>query len=165
MGSGKTTFGKKVAAKLKFQFTDLDEVVCRNTNTSSIKDLVEEKGFDLFREIENKSLKTLSIHQMVISTGGGTPCFYDNLAWMKANGRVVFLDVSEDIIFSRLKTTNMDERPLLKGLDEEGLRKFIHDKRGERLPFYREADIIFDPVNNKMDVLLDLLQEENRLKT
>src|ERR1043165_197353 len=148
MGAGKTTFGKKLANKLQFTFLDLDEEIARRQNAESVQQLIDKNGFYWFRAVESETL---------ISTGGGTPCHFDNLEWMKRRGKVIFLDVDEGILLSRLKTTNLHERPLLKDLDEEGLKNFIHDKLEERLPIYRQADIIFDPVKQKIEELVAAL--------
>jgi shikimate kinase len=155
MGSGKTTFGKKLAAKLKYRFIDLDEELCKKYNTPDIKTLIEQKGMDFFREAENLTLKKLNAEQAVVSTGGGTPCYFDAIDWMKRRGVVVFLQVDEGVIFSRLKTTELDERPLLKGLDDEGLKSFISSKLAERLPYYEQAHIVFNPVKEKMEGLVE----------
>ena len=157
MGAGKTTFGKKLAAKLNLAFTDLDEAVLQFTKSPSLKTLIEEKEIRFFREAETKTLKQLALEDRIISTGGGTPCYFDNMAWMKSKGVVVFLNLEEGVLFSRLKNTDLEERPLLQDLDEEGLRNFIHAKLEERMPFYSQAHLTFNPVNQKMEELLTLL--------
>lgn len=159
MGSGKTTFGKKLAAKLKLQFVDLDEQICISNKTESINNLIEQKGFDYFRETESGTLQSLQLENSLVSTGGGTPCYYDNMDWMKQNGIVVFLQVDEGVLLSRLKNTDLEERPLLKGLDEEGLKNFITEKLKERMPFYEQAHFVFNPVNEKMEVLVEKIQK------
>ena len=159
MGSGKTTLGKKLATKLKMKFVDLDEVICIRTEFASIKNLIEEKGFDVFRQEESETLKSLLTEGKVVSTGGGTPCYFDNLEWMKSKGKVVFLQVDEGVLFSRLMNTDMEERPMLKNLDEVGLKDFIHDKLEERLPFYKQAHLVFDPVNNTIVYLIAQLKK------
>lgn len=158
MGSGKTTFGRKLAAKLGFKFIDLDVAVSIKYQVSSIKILIEEKGLDFFREAENETLKSLPLDKVVVSTGGGTPCYFNSIDWMKRRGTVVFLNPDEGVIHSRLKTTELSERPLLKNLDDEGLKDFIRTKLEERLPFYRQAHITFDPVNEKMGSLIEKLE-------
>lgn len=155
MGSGKTTFGKKLAAKLKLNFVDLDEQICIQNEIESINSLIELKGFDYFRQTESETLKSLLIENSLVSTGGGTPCYYDNLDWMKQNGTVVFLQVDEGVLLSRLKNTNLEERPLLKGLDEERLKTFITEKLKDRMPFYEQAHFVFNPVNEMMEVLVE----------
>ena len=158
MGSGKTTLGKKLAAKLKVAFIDIDELLIQQQQVSGIKELVENKGMDYFRQAESDVLHGLSSQNAVVSTGGGTPCYFDNMAWMKRSGVVVFLQMDEGVIFSRLKTTDLEERPLLKGLDDAGLKAFIHEKLNERIPYYKQADIFFDPVHGKINDLVTQLQ-------
>ncbi len=159
MGSGKTTFGKKLAAKLKLNFVDLDEQICIANKVKSINSLIELKGFDYFRQTESKTLKSLSLENSLVSTGGGTPCYFDNMDWMKQNGTVVFLQVDEGVLLSRLKNTDLEERPLLKGLDEEELKNFINEKLKERLPFYEQAHFSFNPVTEKMEALVEKIQK------
>ena len=158
MGSGKTTFGRKLAAKLGYKFIDLDVAVCIKYKVAAIKILIEERGIDFFREAENETLKSLPIDNVVISTGGGTPCYFDSIKWMKGRGAVVFLNVDDGVIYSRLKTTDLSDRPLLKDLDDEGLKNFIHINLQERLPYYNQAHITFNPVNEKIELLIDKLQ-------
>jgi shikimate kinase len=159
MGSGKSSFGKKLAARLKLKFVDLDEFVAQTNEMHDVQQLIEEKGMDFFREAESEVLKSIKPENWVISTGGGTPCFFDNLDWMKRRGVVVFLNVDESHIFSRLSSSDFEKRPLLKGLDKEGLKNFIHVKLQERLPYYNQAHIIFDPVNEKIETLTGKIAE------
>ena len=77
---------------------------------------------------------------------------------MKRRGVVVFLQVDEGVLFSRLKNTDLEERPLLKDLDEEGLRNFIHEKLQERLPIYQQANITFNPITQKIEELVEMLK-------
>jgi shikimate kinase len=158
MGSGKTTLGKKLAAKLKLKFIDLDQAICIRTEFATIRELIAEKGFEFFRQEESDALKSLSVDNKVIATGGGTPCYFDNLDWMKAKGTVVFLNVEEGVIYSRLMNTNFEERPLLKNMNEVELKQFIHEKLSERLPFYSRAHIEFDSVHENLAKLVEQLQ-------
>lgn len=158
MGSGKTTFGKKLANKLNAEFIDIDELVIKQHQVSGIKELVETKGMDFFRQAETDVLKSLIADNAVISTGGGIPCYFDNLDWMKSRGVVVFLKVDEGVIFSRLKTTDLKERPLLRDLDDAGLKQFIHEKLAERMPYYNQAQIVFNPVSQKIDELVEVVK-------
>ncbi len=167
MGSGKTTFGKKLANKLNLQFVDLDAAVLEKYNadnvaypTETLNALINEKGFPFFRALESETLRLLNTDNKLISTGGGTPVYFDNMEWMKRRGNVVFLNVDEGVLFGRLKTTNLQERPLLKDLDDDALKLFIHEKLQERMPVYTQAQIHFNPVKQKMEELLLALKED-----
>lgn len=159
MGAGKTTFGKKLAAKLGVPFTDIDVAVCKRNNVPAVKTLIEQKGFEYFREAENETLKSINLQKpIVVATGGGTPCYFDNMHYMKQNGIVVYMDMDEKTIFNRLKQTNLAERPLLSNLDDDSLRKFISEKLQERLPFYQQAQITFNTLHGNLDDLADELR-------
>ena len=159
MGAGKTTLGKKLAAKLGYSFVDIDNVL-EQQEGKYIRDIIAEHGETYFREAESRVLKQLNTTDKVISTGGGTPCFYDNMVWMNAQGITIFVNAEEGVIHSRLKTVNRENRPLLKGLDDEGLRQFIHDKLNERMPYYSQANIKFDPVNQTINELVEILEKD-----
>ena len=154
MGSGKTTFGKKLAAKFGLQFIDLDEAIVlhnklKTGEVKTIAQIISKEGFDYFRKAESETLRSLDLENKVVATGGGTPCYFDNMRWMKENGTVVFLEIEEKILFSRLKKTDLSQRPLLKDFDEEGLKNFISEKLSERLQTYLQAHIVFNPVRSK----------------
>jgi len=159
MGAGKTTFGKKLAVKLEVPFIDIDVAVCKRSNVPTVKTLIEQKGFEYFREAENDTLKSINLQKpIVVATGGGTPCYFDNMQYMKQNGIVVYMDMDEKTIFNRLKQTNLAERPLLSNLDDDSLRKFIAEKLQERLPFYQQAHITFNTLHGNLDDLAEELK-------
>lgn len=153
MGSGKTTLGKKLAAKLKLQFVDLDAAICERFEAASIKTFVEEHTLEFFRKAEAETLRGIEREGKLISTGGGTPCFFDNMEWMLNHGTVVFIEVDEKTIYNRLKETDRTERPLLAGLDDDALRNFIYGNMAERMPFYKRAHIAFNPLKEKIEDL------------
>jgi shikimate kinase len=159
MGAGKTTMGKKLAAKLGHTFVDVDLVLEKN-EAKYIRDIIADQGDQYFREKESETLRSLDLTDKVISTGGGTPCFYDNMKWMNEHGTTVFVDANEGVIFSRLVTANRENRPLLKGLDDEGLKQFIHNKLEERMPFYSQANLTFDPVHQSIQELAKSLSPD-----
>lgn len=157
MGSGKTTVGKKLAGKLGCGFLDLDAAI-EHREEAFIRDIIAEKGEAYFRQVEAAVLRDVPLDNKVISTGGGTACFFDNMDWMKSHGKVVYIELDEAAIYSRLKTTNLEHRPLLKGLDDEGLKAFIHTKLEERLPYYEKADISYNPIRESIEELIAKIQ-------
>ena len=96
------------------------------------------------RELERNMLHEVSEFENVInSTGGGTPCFFDNMDYMNGHGQTVFLDVHPDILFNRLRVAT-HQRPILQGKTDEELRAFIVDALDKRAPFYLQARYRFD---------------------
>ncbi len=165
MGAGKSTLGKKLAAKAGLKYVDLDTEVLDYLNerhaldANALSDAISKVGFDVFRAAERDVLKFLSQTDLVVSTGGGTPCFFNNMDWMLQHGTVIFLNTPEDIIYGRLKKSDRSKRPLIKDLDDLQLRQFITEKLAERLPYYQKANIIFQPQLNEVEELLQSLSE------
>ena len=139
MGSGKSYWAKKIAKWIKSAGYDLDHLIEMNEE-KTISEIFAEDGEDQFRKMEAKILRWFKEKKKyVLATGGGTPCFQDNMAWMKKEGIVIWLDESVEIIVKRL----MDEkahRPLIANLNEEELTKFIQGKLIERHSFYSQAN-------------------------
>jgi shikimate kinase len=143
MGSGKTTLGRKLAARMNYEFIDLDHKLEQQVELS-IAEYFSFFGEDSFRKLEKEVLrKTQYPENVVISTGGGLPCFFDNMDWMKANGKVVYLNLSPKTLADRLEA-GKEERPLLQDKHGEALVAFIEKKLEEREPFYAQANIIAD---------------------
>ena len=158
MGSGKTTHGRRLASYLKVDFIDLDEVFERLNNTT-IANYFEVFGEEKFRQAESVLLKNFDYPaNAVISTGGGLPCFFDNLDWMKRQGTVVYLQVPPKVIASRL-TNAKTERPLLQHKTGEELLQFITIKLAEREPTYLQAHIVANGVGITPRKLVDLLKQ------
>jgi shikimate kinase len=142
-GSGKTTLGKKISRSLNLEFVDTDEEICRKERTT-VENIFAEKGEKYFREIERDTLKNLiEKDNRIISTGGGLPCFHDNIETINKSGISIFLNSSPEIITQRLFNETNHNRPLLKGKNQEDLLKFLHEKLKERFPFYSKANFEF----------------------
>jgi len=142
MGAGKTTLGKAFAKNLGAEFIDLDWFI-ESRYHKSVHDLFVERGEDVFRDLERKALHEVSdFENVIISTGGGTPCFFDNMDYMNLKGITVFLNVHIDILFSRLRIAK-DRRPILQNKSDEELKLFIGDALKDRLPFYEKAKYTF----------------------
>lgn len=141
MGSGKTTLGKALATKIDFKFLDTDEQIIQFENRS-IQEIFEKDGEDYFRSLELKVLEEIisSTENVVISTGGGFPCFYENMSEMLNCGFVVFLSTDSNILYNRLK--NDRKRPLLKSSSD--LLNYIDTTLAKREPIYNKAHLIID---------------------
>ena len=140
MGCGKTTFGKALADYCGKRFVDLDDYV-EFREGMTIKEIFSLKGENYFRDMEKACLEELSGEDdIVIACGGGTPCFHDNMQLMNEAGVTLWLQASEERLFSRL-IVSLSERPLLTGMDEEGLRLKISSQLEQRRQNYEKAQI------------------------
>ncbi|WP_295117353.1 shikimate kinase [uncultured Chitinophaga sp.] len=142
MGAGKTYWGKQLAEHLQLPFFDLDEVVTEREGMS-VSDIFAAKGEDSFRQMEKDTLRELVKEQekFVISCGGGTPCFHDNIGFMNDSGTTIWLNPSVDVMVDRLKRKR-GKRPLLKDLSDEELTAFVEKKLMAREPVYEQAKVI-----------------------
>ena len=161
MGAGKTTLGKAFARSLGLTFVDLDWYIEERYH-KSIRQLFTEKGEDGFRELEKRMLHESSeFENVVISVGGGTPCFFDNMEYMNNAGETVFLDVDVRVLFRRLKAARQ-QRPLLDGKTDEELLLFIREALEKRLPFYTKAKHVFN--GEQLEDRNQIQQSVERLK-
>ncbi|MBU1012923.1 MAG: shikimate kinase [Bacteroidetes bacterium] len=152
MGSGKTTVGKKLARLLDYQFIDLDEIFEEKYHLK-ITDFFVKYDEQAFREIESNLIKeTEQIDNVVISTGGGAPCFNNNLSLMKGMGLTVYLQMSIPALVYRL-TNAKRVRPLLKDMNENELTTFITEQLKLRDVFYKKAQIIVNGENSEIEIL------------
>lgn len=140
MGAGKTSIGRELAARLEMPFLDLDDWIEQNEGLT-ITEIFTEKGELEFRKIEAKWLReTAAFEKAIIASGGGTPCFFDNMTWMNDHGFTVFIQVSAEVLASRLRTEK-EKRPLLAGLSDKELASFVNSKLSERLMFYEQSHL------------------------
>lgn len=138
-GSGKSTCGKLLAEQINYPFLDLDEMI-EDREGETISLIFAQEGEPYFRQIESDVLKSTvqDNEKLILSTGGGTPCFLDNTAFMKKHGKVVFLNIPLEILIERLK--HEEHRPLLK--TEKELKDTLVDLYNKRIAVYRKADYI-----------------------
>ena len=140
MGSGKSYLGKLWAAQNNLSFYDLDEMI-EEIECNYIKEIFDKKGEEYFRKSEAEILrKTIKLENSIISCGGGTACFYDNINWMNKNGTTVFLNPTSDILIKNL-LPQKEQRPLLKNIKDDDLQNFIEAKLEERMQFYKASKI------------------------
>ena len=143
MGAGKTTLGKAFAREMGLSFIDLDWYI-ESRFHQTIAQLFAGRGEDGFRQLERNMLHEVGeFEDVVVSTGGGTPCFFDNMDYMNAHGQTVFLDVDVETLFRRLRVATQ-QRPILRGKSEEELRAFIGQALADRAPYYAQARYRFD---------------------
>ena len=140
MGAGKTTLGKAFARKMNIPFIDLDWYIEERFH-KTVGELFTERGEAGFRELERNMLH--EFENVVISTGGGAPCFFDNMEFMNRAGKTVFLDVHPDVLFRRLRVAKQ-QRPILQGKEDDELKTFIIQALEKRAPFYHQAHYIFN---------------------
>ncbi|MFT4093487.1 MAG: shikimate kinase [Niabella sp.] len=144
MGVGKTHWGSQLGKKLGVPFFDLDELVVA-AEGRSVTEIFEQEGEEYFRMKEREILYWVSeSHEsMVLSCGGGVPCFFNNIDYMNEKGTTVWIDTPYEILLGRLRR-NQEKRPLIKGLDDEQLKAYIVKKNGDRRIFYERAKIRID---------------------
>ena len=161
MGCGKSTLGKKLAAKMSYEFIDLDHQLEKELGMS-IGQYFAEHGEAAFREQEKKTLQGYAYPgNVVVATGGGAPCYFDNMDWMNQNGTTVYISLAPAALAKRLES-GKDKRPLLKDLTEEEMIAFIEGKLAEREEFYQAAQIIANGINLSPDTLRAQLLAEGK---
>ena len=143
MGAGKTTLGKAFARAMGLTFVDLDWYIEERFH-KTVGQIFAERGEEGFRELEKRMLHEAGdFEDVVISVGGGTPCFFDNIDYMNQAGETVFLDVDNKVLFRRLKVAKQ-QRPLLANKTDEELMAFIQEALQKRLPYYAKAKHVFN---------------------
>jgi len=161
MGAGKTAVGKALSRKLHMPFFDQDALIAASTGKTP-SDIFAEQGENSFRSIEASVLKyhiSRAEEPFILATGGGCPCFFDNMELMIKAGITVYLKVSPALLLSRLSSESV-KRPLLAGQAPRHLRRFIEDTLLIREPFYQKASILIDidKAQTKEIVVLRIIQ-------
>ena len=153
MGAGKTTLGKVLAQKMGLTFYDLDEYI-EDRFHRTIPQIFAESGESGFRDMERRMLHEVAeFEDVIISCGGGTPCFFDNMDYMNTCGETVFLNASPEALKAHL-LMGKTQRPLIQGKSPEELLDFIKDSLQKRLPYYKKAKhtLSIDVINTNEDI-------------
>ena len=155
MGAGKTTVGKALAKATGLQFYDLDWYI-EERMRKTVPQIFAERGEDGFRRIERTMLhEAAEFEDVIISSGGGTPCFFDNMEYMNGQGDTVYLKACPDVLSAHLRMGKI-RRPLLEGKTSEETRRFIAVQLAEREKYYMQARYTLD---------VDLLDNYEKIQT
>jgi shikimate kinase len=161
MGSGKSTVGKRLALKLKYSFVDIDRLIEYEAGVT-VRKIFEEKGEDEFRKMEHEVvLKTIKMNNVVVSTGGGAPCFFDNMNIINRNGISIYLKMTSEDLLKRLKGSKF-ERPLIRDLSNDELADYIKEKLREREPYYLKSKYIVDGKDPDVQEIVKLVTKEEK---
>jgi shikimate kinase len=156
MGSGKSYWAQRLADESNIDWMDLDAEIEKETSLT-IKEIFETEGEEYFRNKERDALHNLSSYQnIIVATGGGTPCFHNNMQWMNENGNTVWIDEPVEVLAKRLEPEKA-HRPLIKNLSDDELKDFLSNKLKEREPFYSQAKYRLNGGTLNLDKLLELL--------
>ncbi len=155
MGSGKSYWGKLLSKATNLPLHDLDEYI-EKAASKSIKAIFENEGESTFRLLEKKQLfETFAMPPSIISTGGGTPCFFDNMNQMNKHGITLWLKCEIPTLVNRL-LPEIAQRPLLKNMNPASLQNFLQEKLIERTPFYKRSTFY---INEKEQTLSDIINK------
>ena len=161
MGTGKSTIGKALANELNLSFIDLDHTMEKQMGMT-ISDFFEVSGELKFRRLENEVLNNVLAEndQMILSTGGGTPCYGNNLQLMTSapKAKVFYLKASIKTLTERL-LSEKDTRPLIQSIGDEDLPEFIGKHLFERSNFYLQADYVLDIDQKSVETIVKEIVE------
>ena len=167
MGSGKTTIVRQLARALGLEFYDLDWYI-ESRFHCTVAQIFANRGEDAFREIEHNLLHEVAeFENVLVSCGGGTPCFFDNMDYMNGQGDVIYLKADPEVLYKHL-LMGKTERPLLKNKTPEQLIAFIKEQLEKREPFYSKAKHVLDvslmdnyeKIQISVNKILDLIGQE-----
>ena len=160
MGSGKSHWGHIWALEGGYSFYDLDTEI-ENAFELPVEQIFEKHGEEKFREMERYHLRKFeNSKKSLVACGGGAPCFFDNMDWMKQHGTVIYLKATPDYILERVMDET-EKRPLLKKVNTSELLFFIQQKLKEREPVYLKADYILE-VSQLQKNSLEFLEKQRK---
>ena len=143
MGAGKTTVGKALAKELRMPFYDLDWYI-ESRMHKTVKAIFDERGEAGFRKIEHNMLHEVAeFEDIIISCGGGTPCFFDNIDYMNRQGETVYLKATPEVLYGHLKM-GKTIRPLLLNKTADEVQVFIREQLAQRESYYSKAKYVLD---------------------
>jgi len=158
MGAGKTTYGKRLARDINYNFIDLDQKI-EAEQGKTISEIFAEKGEDGFRQIEREAMmQTFGLENTIVATGGGTPCFFDNMQLLNQNGATLYIELTPKALVWNLMNSHKD-RPLLHNKTYEELVDYIDTSLQKRLPFYTQARYKVDGIGITSQKMLEALHD------
>ena len=158
MGAGKTLVGQRLAEQLKLPWVDLDQRIER-VSDYTITETILNKGELFFRKMEREQLiLALNEPHFVMSTGGGTPCYYDNIDYMNKHSLTVYLQYSVPELYERLEGHQSD-RPLIAHLEGDALREYVGKHLFERAEYYERATFTIKAGTKTVDEIVEEIKE------
>ena len=158
MGAGKTTTARRLAQRLGWEVADTDALF-EEKYKISVNDFFNKYDEPLYRKLESEVLKaTEGLENVVVSTGGGTACYFDNMEWMNNHGLTVFLQISPKAAVDRV-IHSRHKRPLAEGKSEEELTEFVNSHYASRMPFYEQARLTVKSEDLDVEGLLLSIKE------
>ncbi|MFN5910732.1 MAG: shikimate kinase [Bacteroidota bacterium] len=163
MASGKTTIGSQLAEFLKCPFLDTDRIIEEKKGVT-VAQLFAEQGERYFRDLEKRVVEGLDPNALtVVAVGGGLPCYNGLIDVLNSKGITVYLKTDPSVLLKRLIHA-LEERPLIEGMGEEELKKFISDKMEEREPFYKKAQYTVDANNDTLKAIIQQLLLHRKIR-
>lgn len=160
MGSGKTTYGKKIARMMGYDFVDMDEMIV-STEGMSISEIFRTHGEEYFRDKEREAIgQAAKMNKVIIATGGGAPCYGKNMELLKEAGLTIYLKLEPKALLNRLKNAK-GKRPLLAGKSPEEMLQTIEDMLSAREIFYNRADMIIDGLQGVSERVVNAIQRRS----
>ena len=154
MGAGKSVVGRRLAKSLNLSFYDLDEEI-ESHYKMSVSAIFQKYDEACFRKLETSVLESFSNKDnFVLSCGGGTPCFSENMAFMNSIGTTIYIKLSADELLERI-SNSYHKRPLTEGKSDEELASYVDAMLKKREPFYSMAKITVDASGTDKETLAE----------